>query len=81
MSLLPNDPLLVGSDRGSSKRGRHHGEGIMVHTPKLTLEWVRKEIDCWNVILRLQDDGATENSHGGPRDPISLVFEGAYVAP
>mmetsp|Transcript_22127 Transcript_22127/g.48123 ORF Transcript_22127/g.48123 Transcript_22127/m.48123 type:complete len:271 (-) Transcript_22127:8-820(-) len=81
MSLLPNNSLMGSSSgQGGGKRGRHGGEPIN-NTSKLSLEWVRKENDCCNVILRLQDEGTKNVHEGSISDPISLVFEGEYVPP
>ncbi|KAL9186509.1 hypothetical protein ACHAXT_005747 [Thalassiosira profunda] len=72
MSLLPNYSLGRSDHRGNHKDG-----------PKLTMEWVKDERGGrWNVVLRLQDGGYDmDEGHGGPREPISLVFEGCYDAP
>lgn len=71
LSLMPKNPG-VGSGLDSGKQGRHKD------APILTLEWVMNtKSDCWNVILRLQDDGSSA-TRGGTRDPLSLIFNGEY---
>lgn len=48
----------------------------------LTIEWLYNSVDCWTIILRLQDDfvGRHAASKGVVKDPIALEFEGVYVA-
>lgn len=40
----------------------------------LTVEWLYNSMDCWTIILRLQDGNAKRTNAS-----ISLVFEGVYV--
>lgn len=60
--------LLPGCNNQHDFKRRKQTEG------NLTIEWQKKREDCWNVILRLQDEGQSEG-------PISLVFDGQYVPP
>lgn len=84
--LLPGiNPLLAGGQGGGSNNRSRRVKGTMArrHEPILTLEWVKKENNKFsNIVLRLQDDDDTENNlQDGSRDPITLVFDGEYVAP
>jgi len=81
LSLPDTNPLLAGGQCGGSNR-RGRVKGTTRHEPILTLEWVRKENnDFSNIVLRLQNDDAENNLQDGSRDPITLVFDGEYVAP
>ena len=68
-SLLPGCNT-INVDKGNDKRRKQGGEG------NLTVEWKKKRNDCWNVILRLQDEGQSDR-----KCPISLVFDGEYIPP
>jgi nitrogen fixation protein len=48
----------------------------------LTAEWLYNSVDCWTIVLRLQDDFVGKHAayKGLIKDPIALVFEGVYVA-
>lgn len=42
----------------------------------LTVEWLYNSYDCWTLVVRLQDRGLNTSK----TNPLSLVFEGVYVA-